>query len=269
MKLGVKEVIGIVELILSSCNPQKAPDPELANGIETRRAIMATLDPPIPTEADLMRGQLTGKCTPAGQPLMGEQFPMRRGTELIKILGDGTCLERFREGKNDIIYAISGNRKIKFTNPNPREEERIFGQNDFGALQKLGIALISEIQAETVAGGSFMERAKSLMVLFEGPIDECPTYRYRRSMLADITNVFGGECIWDERGITCPRVTTATDSNYRDWQAFLENSQYVIPDTGTPLIPGNLGPGIAPKPEEWLGKQPRCPKPDSVVNIDF
>ena len=279
MKLGTKEIIAIAGLTVLSCNPQKAPDPELANGVGTTRAnVSATLYPKpkksVPTEADLTRGQLTATCTPVDQPLSGEQFPMRRGTELIKTLNDGTCLERLRDGNNDVIYAISGNRKIKFANPNSNQETRILGENDFVALRNLGIDLMEEIQAEAVASltrRSFYteERAKPLRVLFEGPMNECPTYRYRRGMLADLTSVKGRECIWDERSIACPAVTTATDSSHREFKAFVEGDQHIIPDTGTHLSPNQLSPGIAPKPQQWLGNQPECPKPDSVVNKDL
>ncbi|MBI5306148.1 hypothetical protein HZB04_00970 [Candidatus Wolfebacteria bacterium] len=277
MKLGHKEIIAIAGLTILSCNPQKAPDSELANGAGTTRAkISETLNPgkSVPTEADLTKSQLTATCTPAGQPLSGKQFPMRRGTELIKTLGDGTCLERLRDGNDKVIYAISGNRKIKFANPNSNQEARILGKNNFVALQNLGIDLMEEIYAEAVASLTrhplrTKERAKPLRVLFEGPMDECPTYRYRRGMLADLISVIGSECIWDERSITCPTVTTATDSSYREWNAFVEGDQHIIPDTGTHLSPNQLSPGIAPKPQQWLGNQPECPKPNSVVNKDL
>lgn len=283
MKLGLKETIAIAGLTLLSCNPQKAPDPELTNGANaTRTKVSATLNPgkSVPTEADLMRGQLTGECTPPGQPLTGEQFPMIRGTELIKTLSDGTCLERLRDGKDNVVYAISGNKKIKFANPSPEQETGILEQDNFEGLTSLAITLMEETQAEAVTaqanpaklGRRLLSRDQEfrpLRVLFEGPMDECPTYRYRRGMLADITSVIGSECIWDEKRITCPTVTTATDSSHRTWHAFVEDGQHVIPDTGTHLTPDQLSPGIAPKPEEWLGNQPECPKPDSVVNKDL
>ena len=282
MKLGLKETIAIAGLTVLSCNPQKAPDSELANGSRTTRAnVGATLNPrkSVPTEADLTRGQLTAACTPAGQPLPGEQFPMRRGTELVKTLSDGTCLEKLRDGNDDVIYAISGNRKIKFANPNSDQEARILAQSDFSTLQKLGVTLMEEAEANAVSAHADPvglarhlleeERLRPLRVLFEGPIDDCPTYRYRRGMLADITSVLGSECIWDERSITCPTVTTATDSSCKMWNAFVEDHQHVIPNTDTHLSPDQLSPGVAPKPHEWLGSQPACPKPDSVVNKDL
>lgn len=282
MKLGLKETLAIAGLTALSCNPQKAPDQELTNGVGTTRAhLSATLNPgmSMPTEADLTRGQLTGECTPAGQLLSGEQFPMRRGTELIKTLSDGTCLERLRVGIDHVVYAISGNRKIKFANPNPDQEARILEQNNFDALQALGIDLMKEIQSKAVSAQAnpvelarrlrIDEEFKPLRVLFEGPMNECPTIRYRRGMLADLTHVIGIECIWDERNITCPTVTTAICRSHRTWHAFVNGGQHVMPDTGTRLTPDQLSPGIAPKSDEWLGKQPECPKPDSVVNKDL
>lgn len=149
---------------------------------------------------------------------------------------------------------------IGLTVPNSDQETRILKQEDFDALQKLGINLMEEIQARG-------ERTtKPLLVLFEGPITNCPKYRYRRNMVANADATMGIECIWDERSIFCPQITTIADSSRILWSAISKDGQYIIPDTGVGLMPDQLTPGIAPTPQEWLGTQPECPGPDSVVN---
>ena len=208
---------------------------------------------------------------------------MKRGTELLRTLSDGTCVERLRNEDYDdeAIYVVNGDNKIKFQSLSEAQKGRLFDVDSFSDVQALAIAFIEEIEeAETSRDDSDdVERARRLMrgdrpkypsILFEGPIAECPEYRYRRGMGSNDTQSWGVQCIWDERQITCPIITTSYDSSHQDWTAFLREGEYTLFDSPVKgSRPEILDAVYRPTPQQWFGTQPECPAEGSVVDIDM
>lgn len=271
--MRLEELIATVGLTLASCDihhPADTPDEVGALRGDFHERFPARTERLLPTEEDLTQYQLTGDCTPVDQLLEGEQFPMRRGTDLLRTFSDGTCLEKLNDdydGNSDRIYAISGNKKIRFSNLTGDQKRRLFEPRrlSFKKLQGLAIAFIEEAEDEKP------DVRQAPAVLFEGPIDECSEYRYRRAMVSDRIKSAGRECIWDERQINCPTVTTSLDSTVTEWEAFLQDGEYVLLDSPGERWrdPSYLDAVVRPTPQQWLGTQPDCPKPGGVVDIDL
>jgi hypothetical protein len=278
MKTGLKEfvAIGAAGLALLACEKAEPTDVDLAKGQVGDAAasvVNSSNQPPLPE--GVVRGgpndpdQLYGICVLDGEPLDREQFPMKRGTELLKRLEDGTCLETLQDGNERVIYAIHGNSKIKFSDPNPDQEAIILAQSSFEDLKEAAIRLLDVIKDSAIEGKCYAKGDDLLGVLFEGPISECPVYRFRRLMFESVNIILGAECIWDEPVIDCTTVTTSNDSSSIIWEALPGKEGLMIPDSGRRTPAGRLPPGPAPTPREWIGGEPACPSLNSVVNIDF
>ena len=276
MELGPKEFVAAVGFTLAACDSQEMPETGATDEIGDVRAGFSRRFPAktgkvLPTEEDFMRGQLTGDCTAPDHPLMGEQFPMRRGNELLHTFPDGTCLERLEDKYHHdaVVYAVSGDRKIKFSDLTGDQQRRLLGAQSFEELEALSIAFIEELEKQAT-GLSLSFPEKTPRVMFEGPIEACPQYRYRRGMLSGKIRSVGIECIWDERQIYCPAVIASRDSSTTEWTAFLKDGSYVLfDDTSDWRDSQYLDAVTRPTPQQWLGTQPDCPTAGSVINIDF
>lgn len=275
MKLGLQEIITTVGITLAACNPQEPPESGVTDSViatthnSIEKNFPAKTGKPIPTEADLRKNQLTEDCTPADQPLVGEQFPMKRGTELISTLQDGTCLENFEDDPYDdsVLYAINGNRKIKFSNLTAAQKKRVLKATSFADLQELSITFMEETEHKANHLIGMTANEQSSAITLEAPITACPKYRYRRAMSSGTITSTGMECIWDERQVYCPTVITSTDSTFKEWEAPLVHGEYVL--FNPKREPQYLDAVTRPTPQQWLGTQPECPGVNSVVNIDL
>lgn len=170
---------------------------------------------------------LTGDCIAPGETLDGEQFPMLRGVEHVATLPDGSCIEKVRhEQGHEIIYVIHGNEKLKLVGQQRGTAKAVLADlDDFEAVQNWAIEnLENSYETLTVFPNT----------LFEGPIDECPEWRYRRGYSRiDFKAHMATDCIWntpDDRH--CPATNSRT------------------------LV---MLPNEEPTPTQWLGTQPNCP----------
>ena len=225
----------------------------------TEIAYTSTSD--LPQKDEAISHAITEDHVPEGS------FPMKRGTEVIKRLRDGTTIETLEDTNGDFnIYTVNGDQKIKFANPTEDQQARILATADFEQLEQLAITFIEEDQQVVIEQrkNTYRHAVRMLMtarkdmeddlrILMEGPIDDCPKYRYRRGMSVSpvIGTMWNTECIWQERSITCPDKENGLPPG--QWISQVDDGKFKIAHDG------EITNHLAPTPQQWIEKQPECP----------
>ncbi|MFC1647378.1 hypothetical protein ACFL10_00090 [Patescibacteria group bacterium] len=185
---------------------------------------------------------------------MDKEFPMRRGSEVLKKLPDGTSIELANQNDGIAIYAIKDNRKIKFANLTDEQRKQVLEQQSFKDLQQLAITIADALEGyerkkSRIEGGKAEVSPERLRILFEGQIDACLDTRYRR-VISFGNPMIGAECIWKERDILCAQTGS------RRWAAGAMYGSYGLLSAET--VPKDSTKGF-PTAKLWLSKQPKCP----------
>ncbi|MBU1018416.1 MAG: hypothetical protein ABII07_02190 [Patescibacteria group bacterium] len=203
---------------------------------------------------------------PDPQPLDGKEFPIHERGDVVGVLDDGTRLELVKKGEVSIIRAFLDNRRAKFENLSDEQWGMVYAATSFKGLQRLTEIFIEQGMEDIRNGDS---DGDYISVLIEGQIDECPEFRYRRSMMVvpELLSVKGSECVWDEWDPQCASVVgkSFAASTLVKWDAFLD------PATGDfseyPVVFSPAGVKFAtPIPKEWIATQASCPDPNGVVS---